>query len=89
MSMNIYTIGELKEFIKNLPDEMLVVTKSTEKELWKTEGMFDVITPYITDKYYEVRNGLNPCEEKSNMGDILVLSDCDEEINNELFNDNN
>ena len=87
MSMTQYTVKELKEFIKDLPDDMLVVTRTSE-ENWIVEGMFDGLEPYLTDRLNEIRTGMIPSDgyEWPN-GDVLILSDFDEETSIEWWNE--
>jgi hypothetical protein len=86
--MTRFTVRELKEFIKDLPDNTLVVSRTSEVN-WTIEGMFDGITPYKTNKLWENRTGLIPSDEECTYGEVLVLSDFDEETNIEWWNEHN
>jgi hypothetical protein len=85
--MTRFTVKELKEFIKDLPDNTLVVSTHCCEDHWIVEGMFDGVKPYVTDKLWEVRTGMTPSEEDCTYGKVLVLSDFDEETNIEWWND--
>jgi hypothetical protein len=88
MSMTRFTVKELKEFIKDLPDNTLVVSTNCGQEHWVDEGMFDGIEPYVTDNLWEVRTGFIPTNDgECTYGKVLVLSDFDEETNIEWWND--
>ena len=85
--MTVFTVKELKEFIKDLPDNTLVVSTHCCKDHWVDEGMFDGVNPYVTDKLWEVRTGMIPSDEECTYGKVLVLSDFDEETNIEWWNE--
>ncbi len=86
MSMRHYTVKMLKDLIKDLPDDMYVVTRTFE-ENWTSEGMFDGIRPYITEKLWEIRTGFIPSDDQPcSYGEVLILSDFDDEDNLERWN---
>jgi len=86
MSFNKYTLGELREFTKDLPDETVVVGIHPGVEDWLSEGMYDGLHPWLDVNLREIRTGFVPDEHwdsteynNSNGHPILVLASLDKE----------